>query len=165
MACAERRAEPPLDLADSATPDVREARRQAFLAEQDAITQRALAARRLRAGLVLERPTVLAFYPEWHSLLDTAALRQRLSEYEAVAQTEGWSFEERYSGEFRLTDPRSHALYAAPISRDSLGLMLAAPGYPPRIWYGEIAPAALNERLRALRRWLPGAARVTPDRL
>jgi hypothetical protein len=74
-------------------------------------------------------------------------------------------FEERYSGEFRLTDSRSHALYAVTVSSDSVGLLLAAPGYPPVVWYGEIAGGELEERLWALRGWHPGRAVVTPERL
>ena len=74
-------------------------------------------------------------------------------------------FEERYSGEFRLTDSRSHALYVVTVSPDSVGLLFAAPGYPPVVWYGEIAGGELRERLWALRRWLPGRAVVSPERL
>jgi hypothetical protein len=161
LACTEHRT----DRVDPATLAAREARRQAFLAEQEAISRDALRAQRFRGKLVLERPTVVAFYPDRHLGSDTVALRQRLSQYAAVAEDQDWSFEERYSGEFRLTDSRSHALYGVAVSSDSVGLVLAAPGYPPLVWYGEIAGGELKERLRALRSWLPGRAVVTPERL
>ncbi|MDQ3222540.1 MAG: hypothetical protein M3Q75_03570 [Gemmatimonadota bacterium] len=165
LACTERRTAPLPDSADPATLAAREARRQAFLAEQEAETREALVTRRFRAELVFEHRTVVAFYPAWRQGSDSFALRQRLSQYAAVAQHRGWYLEERYSGELRLTDPRSHAFYAVPVSPDSVGLLLAAPGYPPVVWYGEIAVEALNERLGSLHRWFPGTAAVTPDQL
>jgi hypothetical protein len=161
LACTERRPDP----ANTATLAAREGRRQAFLAEQEAITRDAPRARRFRGELVLERPTVVAFYPEPHLGSDTVALRQRLSQYAAVAREQEWSFEERYSGKLRVTDSRSHALHGVTVSLDSVGLVLAAPGFPPLVWYGEIAGGELKERLLALRGWLPGRAVVTPEQL
>ncbi len=161
LACTE----PPPDVADPATLAARQARRQAFLAEQEAVSRDVLRVRRFRGELVFERPTVVAFYPERQLGSDTVALRQRLSQYAAVAEEGDWSFEERYSGEFRLTDARSHALYTVTVSSNSVGLLFAAPGYPPLVWYGDVAGGELEERLRALRGWLLGRAVVTPERL
>ena len=95
LACTEHRT----DVADPETLAAREARRQAFLSEQEAVSRDALRARPFRGELVLERPTVVAFYPERQLRSDTVALRQRLSQYAAVAEDRDWSFEERYSGE------------------------------------------------------------------
>jgi hypothetical protein len=75
--------------ADPETLAAREARRQAFLAEQEAVSRDALRARPFRGELVLERPTVVAFYPERQLRSDTVALRQRLSQYAAVAEDRG----------------------------------------------------------------------------
>lgn len=158
LACTERRTY-------SATLAARETRRQAFLAEQEAVGRDLLRARLFRGELVLERPTVVAFYPERQPGSDSVALRQRISQYADEAEDVEWSFEERYSGEFQLTDARSHALYAVSVSPDSVGLLLAAPGYPPVVWYGEIAGGELRERLSALSERLPGRAVVSAERL
>jgi hypothetical protein len=164
LACTEHRTARLPDSVDSATLAVREARRQAFLGEQEIQSREALLARRYRAELVLERPTVVAFYPAWRLSSDSVALLQRLRQYAAIAQHRGWQFEERYSGSLRLSS-RSHALYAVPVSPDSLGLLLAAPDHPPVVWYGEIPQEELDERLRSLSGWFPGRAVVAPNRL
>lgn len=161
-ACTEHRSAPMPASVDSATEAVREARRQAFLADQEARIRKGLEARRFGANLVLERPTVVAFYPSGASMSDTVALRHRLALYTAVTEKEGWLFEERHSGEFHMSDARSNAFYWVVVHRDSTGLVLAAPGYPPQVWYGEITAAALRRRLRAMRHWLPGKASARP---
>ena len=160
-ACTENRTALP----DSATLASREARRQAFLAGQEAVSRDALRARQFRGELLLQRPTVVAFYPEPRLGSDSVSRHQRRTQYAAVSEEQDWSFEERYSGQLRVTDPRYHALYAVTVSSDSVGLLLAAPGHPPLVWYGEISGGELKKRLRALRGWLPGRAGVTPERL
>ena len=98
---------------------------------------------------VVERATVMAFLPITGVKQDSAALRQRLRRYARVSEDAGWAFTECYSGVQPLLDPTSQALYSLPLPQDSFGLVVAAPGYRPQVWFGEITEAALRERLGA----------------
>jgi hypothetical protein len=136
-------------LADSAELAVREARRSEFLSEQQAETDSALRSRPFRAELVVERPTLVAFFPPAEMVSDSVALKQRFSMYQEVAQSFGWQFERRYSEELRITDRRSNALYSAPLPRDSTGVILLAPSARPQVWFGKLSRSRLHAGLRA----------------
>jgi hypothetical protein len=120
----------------------------------DSVMERALRHARAqreaqRPCLIVERATVMAFLPITRLKQDSATLRQRLSQYERVARDAGWAFAECSSDVGPLIDPASQALYSLPLPRDSFGLVAAAPGYRPEVWFGHITEAALRERLRA----------------
>jgi hypothetical protein len=89
------------DRVDSAELAARETRREEFLAEQQAKTDSALRAaqrdRPLLAELVVERPTLVAFFPRAELANDSVALQQRLGLYQEAAEFFGWRFERRYS--------------------------------------------------------------------
>ena len=127
---------------------------QADSLHPDSVMEKAL--RRVRAQReaqrpcrIVERGTVMAFLPFAGVEQDSITLRQRLRQYERVAQGAGWAFAECHSAAQPLTDPTSQALYSLPLPRDSFGLVVAAPGYRPQVWFGHIAEAALRERLKA----------------
>ncbi len=93
-----RRAGP--DRVDSAELAAREARLRGFLAEQAEMDSALRAARRdrpLLAELVVERPTLVAFFPRAELANDSVVLQQRLRLYQEVAESSGWQFEQRYS--------------------------------------------------------------------
>jgi hypothetical protein len=131
----------------------REARRREFLAEQQAETDSALrAARRdrpLLAEVVVEHPTLVAFFPRAEMAIDSVALKQRLRMYREVAESSGWRFEQRYSERLRITDRRSNALYGVPLPRDTTGVVLVAPGVRPQVWLGTLSQSTLGEGLQA----------------
>jgi hypothetical protein len=55
-------------------------------------------------------------------------------------------------------DSSARAIYAAPVARDSTGIALVAPGYPPQVRYGFAVLLDLSGRLRALDAWLRAQA-------
>jgi hypothetical protein len=151
--------------ADSAELAAREARRRKFLAEQQAQMDSALRARPFRAELVVEGPTLVAFFPPAEMVIDSVTLKQRFSMYQEVAHSLGWRFERRYSEELRITDRRSNALYSAPLPRDSTGVVLVAPGARPQVWFGKFSQSTLREGLRAFVSVLRGEGAATPTGL
>jgi hypothetical protein len=131
---------------------------EALTRQYDALKQEALAARPFRATVMLQRPTVIAFYPAWAPKLDSAGLRAFLVRSKAVSAGAGWAFEARYSGSLRVSDVRSQTLYTLPLNADSMGFVLAAPVRHPKVRYGRNSTSSLDDQLRRLRAWLPGAA-------
>lgn len=138
---------------DSTEVAAREVRRKAFLAEQQAQTDSSLrAARRDRpfmVELVVQGATLVAFFPPAEMANDSVALRHRLRTYQEVAESSGWTFEQRYSEDLRITDRRSNALYLAPLPSGSTGVVLIAPGARPQVWFGNLRQSTLREGLRA----------------
>jgi hypothetical protein len=123
-------------------------RRKEFLAEQQAITESSLrAARRDRpflAEVVIEHPTLVAFFPAAELANDSVALRHRLRTYQEVAAFSGWTFERRYAEDLRITDRRSNALYVAPLPSGSIGVVLVAPGARPQVRFGDFPDSTLR---------------------
>ena len=70
---------PPVQL-DSAALAARDARRRAFLAEQEAETEALLRARPFLKELVVEQPILVAFFPPDQPVVDSVALNQRFEE-------------------------------------------------------------------------------------
>ena len=138
---------------DSAKLAAREVRRTEFLAEQQALRDSSLrAAQRDRpflAEVVIEHPTMVAFFPATAIEHDSVALRQRMRRFQDVAAFSGCAFEQRYSEDLRIIDRRSNALYVAPLPQDSIGVVLIAPGGRPQVWFGDRPESTLRDGIGA----------------
>jgi hypothetical protein len=142
---------------DSAALAERETRRQAFLEEQAAkFAEQAALDRRLSQPVIVSRPTVVFFFPG--VLADSSPLQTLIRAAADSARAIGWDYTERYAGALRIMDSSARAIYAAPVARDSTGIALVAPGYPPQVRYGFAALLDLSGRLRALDAWLRAQA-------
>jgi hypothetical protein len=117
------------------------------------------------AEVVVEQPTLVAFFPPAEMALDSVGLRQRLRTYQEVAVASGWRFEQRYSQRLRVTDRRSQALYGVPLPRDSTGVVLVAPGARPQVRVGNMSEATLRDGLRAFLSMLQSRGAATPTSL
>jgi hypothetical protein len=152
---------------DSADIAAREARLKEFLAEQQAERDSALrAARRdrpLRAEVVVEQPTLVAFFPRAEMASDSLALKRRLRMYREVAESSGWRLEERYNDLLRIADRRSNALWGVPLPRNSTGVVLVAPGARPQVSLGPLSQSSLGEVLRAFLTVLRDKGGATPS--
>jgi hypothetical protein len=114
------------------------------------------------AEVVVEQPTLVAFFPPAEMALDSVGLRQRLRMYQEVAVASGWRFEQRYSQRLRVTDRRSQALYGVSLPRDSTGVVLVAPGARPQVLVGNLSQATLREGLRAFLNMLQSRGAAMP---
>ena len=111
----------------------------------------------------LRRPTVIAFYPgiadSTEFPIDTLALRavapfrRRLDRYRVACAKAGYLFEVRDSRGVHVLQPRLNVVRSFRVAPDSVGLIVAIPNEPLRVWYGLQLEATLAARLRAL---LPG---------
>lgn len=162
-ACTDRPAVPASAALD--VEELVEERRLAFREEQEAAERAQMRQRAPLRDVFAARPTVVAFHPGPVLDPDTAGTRERLERYEWVAGAAGWVFEERHSGTLQVLDSRSQALYSIAVPPESLGIILAAPGQRPQLWFGRIDADELEGRLRMLREWLPGGTAPGGTRL
>lgn len=82
-----------------------------------------------------------------------APFRRHLDGYRAASAKAGYQFEVRDSRGVHVVDSRMNAVTASRVAVDSVGLVVAIPNEPLRVWYGVQLEATLAARLRAL---LPG---------
>lgn len=165
LACSEQRRlldEPPHD---SAALAQQEARRREFLEEQAAeLARQAREDRRWREPVVVARPTVVVFLPRLRAPADSEPLQALLKAAADSARAAGWDFAERFAPNLRIMDSSAQAIYAHPVPRDSVGVALVAPGYPPYVSFGLSALLEVGAKLRALEAWLRGQANPVHER-
>jgi hypothetical protein len=82
-----------------------------------------------------------------------APFRRYLDGYRAACAKAGYQFEVRDSRGVHVVDPRMNVVTAFRVAADSVGLVVAIPSEPLRVWYGLQLEATLGARLRTL---LPG---------
>ena len=148
---------------DSAALALQEARLRELLEKQAAeFALRAAEDRRLREPVTVERATVVLFYPGLGPPTDSHPIHALLTGAADTASAAGWAFADRLGMTLQIIDSSARAIYKSPVARDSFGVALVVPGYPPRVRYGLVAILELGAHLRALEAWRAGGPGSAP---